>query len=86
MSLADLCNQLPDYAKDLRLNLHRVLSAGGSPGLDGRQIRAVALASAIASRHARVSQVPTTCATGVPQRAPTKSRMAGSTSGARSGA
>ncbi|MDQ3495785.1 MAG: hypothetical protein M3485_09775 [Pseudomonadota bacterium] len=54
MSLANPRNQLPDYAKDLRLNLDSVLSAGGSPGLDDRQIRAVALASAIASRHARV--------------------------------
>lgn len=52
MTLADLRNQLPDYAKDLRLNLDSVLSSGGSPGLDGKQIRAVALASAIAARHA----------------------------------
>lgn len=52
MTLTDLRNQLPDYAKDLKLNLDSVLSAGGSPGLDGKQIRAVALASAIASRHA----------------------------------
>lgn len=52
MTLAELRNQLPDYAKDLKLNLDSVLSAGGSPGLDGKQIRAVALASAIASRHA----------------------------------
>ena len=52
MTLTDLRNQLPDYAKDLKLNLDSVLSAGGSPGLDGKQIRAVALASAIAARHA----------------------------------
>jgi len=52
MTLTDLRNRLPDYAKDLRLNLDSVLSAGGSPGLDGRQIRAVAVASAIAARYA----------------------------------
>jgi alkyl hydroperoxide reductase subunit D len=52
MTLTDLRNQLPDYAKDLKLNLDSVLSAGGSPGLDGKQIRAVALASAIAARQA----------------------------------
>jgi alkyl hydroperoxide reductase subunit D len=52
MSLSDLRNQLPDYARDLKLNLDSVLSEGGSPGLDGKQIRAVALACAIASRHA----------------------------------
>lgn len=54
MTLTKLRNQLPDYAKDLKLNLDSVLSAGGSPGLDAKQIRAVALASAIASRETRL--------------------------------
>src|SRR5262245_37175170 len=52
MSLADLRSQIPDYAKDLRLNLESVLSEPGSPGIDGKQIRVIALACAIASRHA----------------------------------
>jgi alkyl hydroperoxide reductase subunit D len=52
MNLADLRNALPDYAKDLKLNLDSVLSATGAAGLDARQLRAVALASAIAGRHA----------------------------------
>lgn len=52
MSLTDLRNALPDYAKDLKLNLDSVLSETGAPGIDGKQIRGVALASAIASRHA----------------------------------
>jgi len=56
MTLSDLRNQLPDYAKDLKLNLDSVLSAGGSPGLDGKQIQSIALASAIASRHAPLAQ------------------------------
>ena len=51
MNLSDLRNSLPDYAKDLKLNLDSVLSDSGSPGLDGRQIRAIALASAIAGRY-----------------------------------
>jgi alkyl hydroperoxide reductase subunit D len=51
MSLDALRSQLPDYAKDLRLNLESVLSEAGAPGLELRQARAVALASAIASRH-----------------------------------
>lgn len=51
MTLSELRNQFPGYAKDLKLNLDSVLSAGGSPGLDTKQIGAVALASAIASRH-----------------------------------
>jgi len=51
MTLDDLKSSLPAYAKDLRLNLESVLSEGGAPGLDAKQIRAVALASAIAARH-----------------------------------
>ena len=51
MSLADLRSRIPDYAKDLRLNLESVLSDTGGPGLDGKQIRVIALASAIASRY-----------------------------------
>ncbi len=51
MSIDNIKSGLPDYAKDLRLNLDSVLSEGGAPGLDAKQIRAVALASAIAARH-----------------------------------
>ena len=51
MSLDALRAQLPDYAKDLRLNLESLLSEAGAPGLEARQVRAVAFASAIASRH-----------------------------------
>ncbi|RDZ27552.1 carboxymuconolactone decarboxylase family protein [Lysobacter silvisoli] len=51
MSLTDLRNALPDYAKDLKLNLDSVLGESGAQGLDGKQIRAIALACAIASRH-----------------------------------
>lgn len=55
MNLSDLRNTLPDYAKDLKLNLDSVLGASGSPGLDDKQIRTIALASAIASRHLPLS-------------------------------
>jgi alkyl hydroperoxide reductase subunit D len=51
MGLDALRAQLPDYAKDLRLNLESLLSGAGAPGLEPRQARAVALAAAIASRH-----------------------------------
>ena len=51
MGIDTIKSALPDYAKDLRLNLDSVLSEGGAPGLDAKQIRAVALASAIAARH-----------------------------------
>ena len=52
MNLNDLKAQLPDYAKDLRLNLDTVLGEPGSPGLNAKQIAIIALSSAIASRHA----------------------------------
>ena len=42
---------IPDYARDLKLNLGSVLTSAGAPGLNERQIWAVALASAIASRN-----------------------------------
>lgn len=52
MSLSDLKSTIPDYAKDLRLNLDSVLSESGAPGLTTKQISLIALAGAIASRHA----------------------------------
>ena len=50
-SLDSIRDSLPDYARDLRLNLGSVLTPTGAPGLTERQIWAVALAAAIASRH-----------------------------------
>src|SRR6185369_6164837 len=51
MSLSEIKSVIPDYAKDLRLNLDSVLSETGAPGLSSKQSGLVALASAIASRH-----------------------------------
>ncbi len=51
MTIEELKDGLPDYAKDIRLNLESVLSEGGAPGLDAKQIALVALAAAIASRY-----------------------------------
>ena len=51
MSLSEIKSAIPDYAKDLRLNLDSVLSEPGAPGLSSKQIGLVALASAIASRY-----------------------------------
>src|SRR5580692_7541210 len=50
-SLDAIRESLPDYARDLRLNLGSVLAPTGAPGLTERQIWAVACAAAIASRH-----------------------------------
>ncbi len=44
-------SKIPDYAKDLRLNLDSVLTEGGALGLTTKQIAIVALSSAIAARH-----------------------------------
>lgn len=43
--------ELPDYAKDIKLNLSSLSRPGGTPGLDEKQVAGVALASAIASRN-----------------------------------
>ncbi|HXQ32068.1 MAG TPA: carboxymuconolactone decarboxylase family protein [Steroidobacteraceae bacterium] len=51
-TLETLREEIPDYAKDLRLNLGSVLAPGGAPGLTDRQIWMVAVATAIASRNA----------------------------------
>jgi alkyl hydroperoxide reductase subunit D len=51
MKLTAIKSALPDYAKDLRLNLESVLTEAGAPGLNDRQLRAVALASALAARN-----------------------------------
>jgi alkyl hydroperoxide reductase subunit D len=51
MSLESLKARLPEYAKDLRLNIGTVLS---SPSLTPRQAWGAALASAIAARNPKV--------------------------------
>lgn len=50
-TLDTLRDSLPDYARDLKLNLGSVLSIPGAPGLTERQIWAVALGAAHASRN-----------------------------------
>jgi len=56
MNLEMIKARIPDYAKDLRLNLDSVLSENGAPGLSAKQIAIIALASAIASRHEPLTQ------------------------------
>ena len=51
-----LKDRIPDYAKDLRLNLSSVLTPQGAPGLTGPQLWMTALASAIASRNAELAR------------------------------
>lgn len=47
---------LPDYARDLKLNLGTVLTTDGAPGLTEQQIWSVALASAIAARNTALAR------------------------------
>ena len=55
-TLDALRDQIPDYARDLKLNLGSVLTPTGAPGLNERQIWSVALASAIASRNSTLTR------------------------------
>ncbi|MBV6415903.1 MAG: Alkyl hydroperoxide reductase AhpD [Steroidobacteraceae bacterium] len=52
MSLDVMRDAIPDHARDLKLNLGSVLTPQGAPGLDGKQIWSIALATAIAARNA----------------------------------
>jgi alkyl hydroperoxide reductase subunit D len=51
MTIEAIRDQLPDYARDLRLNLGSVLTPSGAPGLNEKQIASIALSTAIASRN-----------------------------------
>ena len=51
MDLTSIKNLIPEYAKDLKLNLSTVLTPEGAPGLTEQQILGIALASSIAARN-----------------------------------
>ncbi len=51
MSIEALKQSLPDYAKDIRLNISTVTTPEGAPGLAVRQVWHVALACAYATRN-----------------------------------
>jgi len=51
MTIDQIREALPDYARDLKLNLGSVLTTSGAPGLNEKQIWSIALASAIAARN-----------------------------------
>jgi len=50
-SIEEWRDALPDYARDLKLNLGSVLTTNGAPGLSEKQVWSIALASAIAARN-----------------------------------
>ena len=51
MTLDALRDQLPDYARDLKLNLGSVLTPPGAPGLSESLIASIAFSTAIAARN-----------------------------------
>jgi alkyl hydroperoxide reductase subunit D len=51
MNIDQIRDALPDYARDLKLNLGSVLTTAGAPGLSEKQVWSIALATAIASRN-----------------------------------
>ena len=54
MSVEALRDLMPETAKDIRLNLSKVLSEDGAPGLSQKQILGTALAAAYATREPQV--------------------------------
>lgn len=51
MSIDSIKQQIPDYAKDLRINIGNVLDPERAEGMSAEQIYGIALATAIASRN-----------------------------------
>jgi alkyl hydroperoxide reductase subunit D len=56
MTLTEFRQLIPDYGRDIRLNLESVLSQEGSPGLTPPQIWGTALAAAYAVEHGELVQ------------------------------
>lgn len=54
MSIDKLKNALPSYAKDISLNLSSVLTEAGASDLSQKQIYAIALSCAYASKNSTV--------------------------------
>jgi alkyl hydroperoxide reductase subunit D len=52
-----LRDRIPEYARDLRLNIATVLTPQGAPGLSEPQLWMTALATAIASRNAELARL-----------------------------
>ena len=64
LTLEALRDRIPEFAKDIKLNLGTVLTPEGAPDLTQQQIHGVALASAYATKHAGlISALETEAAT-----------------------
>lgn len=56
MSIENIQKALPDYAKDMRINIASVLNEENSPGLTKKQVFGTALSSAIAVKNAFLTE------------------------------
>lgn len=54
MNIDEIKSLVPDFAKDIRLNLSSVLKDTGSPGLNEKQIAMLALSTAYGARNAKL--------------------------------
>lgn len=82
MDLTSLKSLVPEHARDLRLNLSSVLNPAGAPGLSPTQMRATALACAIAARNeALLREVEAWVAGGLDEAQATAARAAASIMG-----
>lgn len=64
MNLAELRNEIPDFGRDIRINIETVLSADGSPGLTLRQIWSTALSCAYALESRELAEMVKAAAAG----------------------
>ena len=55
MNVEEIKTLVPDFAKDIRLNISSVLKDNGSPGLNEKQIALLALATAYAARNSKLT-------------------------------
>ncbi len=65
MSIDTIKALLPEYARDMRLNISSVLTEGGAPDLTEKQIAAVALASAMATNSDKLLEAVSEFAAGI---------------------
>lgn len=55
MNVEEIKSLVPDFAKDIRLNISTILKDNGSPGLNEKQIAMLALATGYAARNAKLT-------------------------------
>lgn len=65
MNLDTIKNLVPDFAKDVRLNISTLLKDTGSPGLNERQIALLAMAAACGARHGKLIRATQEAVSGV---------------------